>query len=335
MNRANITIVLKVIAAVALTAVATLCIAGEYFATQRILTLVIIISVSVIAGLIFSISSDYRKPVRMMEQMIINIRYGDLNISFPSNLKKGGKDLSKSMNEALEIFRSRLYESIFSKAESEAWQKLIRVMTHEMMNSVAPIISLSETISEQDGDCPNEERYREMMVAMQSIHRRSKGLLDFVENYRKLMHIPSPVMKYFPVSDLFTDIRNLFAKETVTITFHTRPADIRLYADRALIEQVLINLLGNALDACRNTSDPLIEIRAFPENGKSVITVTDNGRGIAPEAIDRIFVPFFSTKQKGSGIGLSLCRQIINRHNGTISVVSKPNEKTVFTVKFN
>jgi signal transduction histidine kinase len=328
MNRSNIIIVLKVTAALTLTAVATFCIISEYFSIS-------VISILIIIVLIFSISSDYRKSVRMMEQMILNIRCGDLNISFPSNLKKGGKDLSKSMNEALEIFRSRLYESIFSKAETEAWQKLIRVMTHEMMNSIAPIISLSETISEQDGDCPDEERYREMMAAMQSIHRRSSGLLDFVENYRKLMHIPSPVMKYFTAADLFTDIRNLFAKETIPIYFHTRPTDIRLYADRSLIEQALINLLKNALDACQNTAGPLIEIHAFPENGKSVITVTDNGRGIVPEAIDRIFVPFFTTKQKGSGIGLSLCRQIINRHNGTISVISKPDEKTVFTVKFN
>jgi K+-sensing histidine kinase KdpD len=327
MNRSKF-IVIKVIIALILAIASMFCAINSHYFVMVIFGLVII-------SLIFSISSDHRKSIRLMEQMIMNIRCGDLNISFPSNLKKGGKDLNKSMNEALEIFRSHLYESIVSKAETEAWQKLIRVMTHEMMNSVAPIISLSETISEQADDYPNEERYREVMAAMQSIHRRSKGLLDFVENYRKLTRIPSPVMKYFPVSEVFDDIQNLFAKETIPISFFARPADIRLYADRSLIEQVLINLLKNALDACRDTAAPLISVYAYPEKGKSMITVTDNGRGIVPDAIDRIFVPFFTTKQGGSGIGLSLCRQIINRHNGTISVVSEPDEKTVFTVKFN
>jgi signal transduction histidine kinase len=327
MNRSKI-IVIKVIIALLMAAALMFCVMNGHYLTT------IVFGASIIS-LICSISSDHRKSIRLMEQMIMNIRCGDLNISFPSNLKRGGKDLNKAMNEALEIFRSRLYESIVSKAETEAWQKLIRVMTHEMMNSVAPIISLSETISEQVDDYPNEERYREMMAAMQSIHRRSKGLLDFVESYRKLTRIPSPVMTHFPVSEIFNDIRNLFAKETIPISFFARPADIRLHADRALIEQLLINLLKNALDACRDTEAPLISVDAYYDKGKPVITVTDNGHGIVPDAIDRIFVPFFTTKQGGSGIGLSLCRQIINRHNGTISVVSKPDEKTVFAVKFN
>jgi signal transduction histidine kinase len=270
-----------------------------------------------------------------MEQMIMNIRSGDLNISFPTNLKKSGKDLNKSMNEALELFRSRLYESITSKAETEAWQKLIRVMTHEIMNSVAPIISLSETITEQMDEDLNEERYEELMAAMQSIHRRSKWLLEFVENYRKLIRIPSPIMQHFPVNELFRDIKNLFVKDSIPVVFYAKPVDMRLYADRSLIEQVLINLLKNALDACRDTEAPLVSVDAFYEKGKTIITVTDNGRGIVPDALDRIFVPFFSTKQGGSGIGLSLCRQIINRHNGTISVTSEPDVKTVFIIKLN
>lgn len=327
MNQSK-TIIFKTVFTVILTVSSTLCIIKEYYSFA-------ILSMLTIIALVFSMLADYRKSTRLMEQMIMNIKYGDLSISFPSNLKKSGKDLGNSMNEALEIFRSRLYESIISKAETEAWQKLIRVMTHEIMNSVAPIISLSETITERTDDDLNEERYGEMMAAMQSIHRRSKGLLDFVENYRKLTRIPMPVMRFFYVNELFKDIRNLFATETIPVSFFARPADIRLYADRSLIEQALINLLKNALDACRDTAAPLISVHAFLERGKCVMTVTDNGRGIVPHALDRIFVPFFTTKQGGSGIGLSLCRQIINRHNGTISVTSIPDEKTVFTVKFD
>jgi signal transduction histidine kinase len=327
MNRSTI-IVLKVVIAVILAAVSTFCIISENYTFVTISGLTVVI-------LVFSIASDHRKSTRLMEQMIMNIRSGDLNISFPTNLKKSGKNLSKSMNEALEIFRSRLYESIVSKAETEAWQKLIRVMTHEIMNSVAPIISLSETITEQANEDLNEERYGEIMAAMQSIHRRSKWLLEFVESYRKLTRIPSPVMRHFSINDFFNDIKNLFIKEAIPVSFYTKPADMRLYADRSLMEQVLINLLKNALDACRDTAEPFVSVDAFYEKGKTVITVTDNGRGIVPEALDRIFIPFFSTKQGGSGIGLSLCRQIINRHNGTISVISEPDVKTVFTIKLN
>jgi signal transduction histidine kinase len=327
MNRYKI-VVFKTITVVILSVVLTLCIIAEYYS-------IAVIAILTVVALIFSISSDYRKSTRLMEQMIMSIRFGDLNISFPSNLKKSGKNLNKSMNEALEIFRSRLYESIVSKAETEAWQKLIRVMTHEIMNSVAPIISLSETIAEQANEELSEERYYETMAAMQSIHRRSKWLRDFVENYRKLTHIPTPVMRYFFVHDFFKDLQNLYVKERIPVSFYIRPADMRLYADRSLIEQVIINLLKNAIDACRDTAAPLVSVDAFYDKGKAIITVTDNGRGIVPEALDRIFVPFFSTKQGGSGIGLSLCRQIINRHNGTISVVSELDVKTVFTIKFN
>jgi signal transduction histidine kinase len=326
MNRSK-TIVIKTVIVVLLSVISPLCIIHDCYTIAAI-------SILTVVRLIFSISSDYRKSARLMEQMIMNIRFGDLNISFPSNLKKSGKDLNKSMNEALEIFRSRLYESIVAKAETEAWQKLIRVMTHEIMNSVAPIISLSETITEQADEELNEERYYELMAAMQSIHRRSKWLLDFVENYRKLTRIPVPVMKYFSVNEFFKDLQNLYVKERIPVSFYVRPVDMRLYADRSLIEQVIINLLKNAIDACRDTAAPLVSVDAFHDRGKAIITVTDNGRGIVPEALDKIFIPFFTTKQGGSGIGLSLCRQIINRHNGVISVVSEVDVKTVFTVKF-
>ncbi|MDR1886462.1 MAG: HAMP domain-containing histidine kinase, partial [Prevotellaceae bacterium] len=326
MNRAGI-IITKVIFIILLTVAATLCCIGKHYPVAIVCAMTIII-------LTVSVSLDHRKSTRLMEQMIMNIRSGDLNISFPTNLKKSGQTLNKSMNEALEIFRTRLYESIVSKAEMEAWQKLIRVLTHEIMNSIAPIISLSETIAEQTTDDFSEERYDEMMTAIRSIHRRSKGLLDFVESYRKLTGIPTPVMTHFPVNDLFKDIQKLFANETIPVRFSVTSAYIRLTADRSMIEQVLINLLKNALDACRDTAEPLVSVNAFLDDGKPAISVTDNGRGIVPDAIDRIFVPFFTTKHSGSGIGLSLCRQIINHHNGTISVTSDPGKQTVFTIKF-
>ena len=229
------------------------------------------------------------------------------------------------MNEALSAFRTRLYNVVVAEAETEAWQKLIRVLTHEIMNSIAPIISLSETVTERaSSNGLNERDYSIMLQAMQTIHRRSKGLLDFVENYRKLTRIPVPMQQLFPVSSLFDDLRGLYPAGAISFSFSVRPVDLRIYADRAMIEQVLINLLKNAVEACQERSYPEVRVN----------TVSDNGYGIVPEAMDKVFVPFFTTKQGGSGIGLSVCRQIMNRHGGSISVISEEEKGTTFTLQF-
>ena len=225
--------------------------------------------------------------------------------------------------------------SVLERNEMEAWQKLIRVLTHEIMNSIAPIISLSETVTERaSSNGLNERDYSIMLQAMQTIHRRSKGLLDFVENYRKLTRIPVPMQQLFPVSSLFDDLRGLYPAGAVSFSFSVRPVDLRIYADRAMIEQVLINLLKNAVEACQERSYPEVRVNAFRREGVPVITVSDNGYGIVPEAMDKVFVPFFTTKQGGSGIGLSVCRQIMNRHGGSISVISEEEKGTTFTLQF-
>ena len=261
----------------------------------------------ILLGTAFSLYQDQRKMLQKMEHLIANIHYGDMNLSFP----------------------------IPSTDGPEAWQKLIRVLTHEIMNSIAPIISLSETVTERaSSNGLNERDYSIMLQAMQTIHRRSKGLLDFVENYRKLTRIPVPMQQLFPVSSLFDDLRGLYPAGAISFSFSVRPVDLRIYADRAMIEQVLINLLKNAVEACQERSYPEVRVNAFRREGVPVITVSDNGYGIVPEAMDKIFVPFFTTKQGGSGIGLSVCRQIMNRHGGSISVISEEEKGTTFTLQF-
>lgn len=268
-----------------------------------------------------------------MEQMIGNIHYGDLNLSFHSTVKGTEGNLVRSMNEALSTFRTRLYNSVVIETENEAWQKLVRVLTHEIMNSIAPIISLSETIAERaDQNEMNDDDYQTMLQSIQSIHRRSKGLLDFVENYRKLAKIPAPVIRSVSVSELFNHIEYLFTDKKTSLHFSIVPSNLHIPADRSLIEQVLINLVKNAFEACSELPDGKIQIKAFRKEGTSMITVSDNGRGIVPEAMDKIFVPFFTTKPGGSGIGLSLCRQIINRQGGTISVISEVENGTTFSI---
>lgn len=318
---------IALISAVAL-AVAFLLLKGFYFTS--------IMMGVILVALAFSLYQDQRKAIRRMEHLIANIHYGDLNLSFPVPSSGGAEaELTRAMNEALNAFRLRLYNSVVAEAETEAWQKLIRVLTHEIMNSIAPIISLSETVTEravQNG--MNERDYAIMLQAMQTIHRRSKGLLDFVENYRKLTRIPMPTMQIFPVSALFGDLQKLVPAENIRVVYAIRPPELRLHADRGMIEQVLINLLKNAVEACADSESPEIRVEAFRRDGMLVITVSDNGSGIVPEALDKVFVPFFTTKPGGSGIGLSVCRQILNRHGGNITVASEMERGTTFTMQF-
>ena len=156
----------------------------------------------------------------------------------------------------------------------EAWQKLIRVLTHEIMNSITPIISLSETLSERGiPESLGEKEYSAMLQAMQTIHRRSKGLLGFVENYRRLTRIPIPVRTKVSVAELFMDLKKLFPEEY--IHFEMPTSDLYLYADRAQIEQVLINLLKNARETCERRTDKNIEIKFFSK-GNPTFTISDN-----------------------------------------------------------
>lgn len=309
-------------------AISFLLLEGLYFTA--------IMAVLILGAVAVSIYLDQQKTIRRMEHLIANIRYGDLNLSFPVPAAGGAEaDLTRAMNEALAAFHTRLYNSVVAEAETEAWQKLIRVLTHEIMNSIAPIISLSETVTERAAtNGMNEHDYGILLQAMQTIHRRSKGLLDFVENYRKLTRIPSPSPRLFSVSSLFEDLQGLYPSGDVSFLFSIRPSDLRLYADRGMIEQVLINLLKNGAEACGERPAPEVRVAAFRRDGMPVITVSDNGRGIVPEAIDKVFVPFFTTKPGGSGIGLSVCRQIMNRHGGSISVRSEEEKGTVFTLQF-
>lgn len=225
--------------------------------------------------------------------------------------------------------------SVLEQNEMEAWQKLIRVLTHEIMNSITPIISLSETLSERYAETEEENKeFRTMLQAMQTIHRRSKGLLGFVDNYRKLTRLPAPVYSPVSVNELLADLRKLFSHEYIHI--EKFQPDVTLLIDRSQIEQVLINLLKNAQEAVARRESPCIELQARieAEGNQLCISVTDNGEGILPEVIDKVFVPFFTTKSSGSGIGLSLCKQIMNQHGGRIRVHSQAGSGSTFTLRF-
>ncbi|MDE6349291.1 MAG: HAMP domain-containing histidine kinase [Bacteroides sp.] len=265
--------------------------------------------------------------VRMMRHLAESLRYDDMMLSFRSPYKnRSMEEMVDELSEAMRNFRTHVLE----RNEMEAWQKLIRVLTHEIMNSITPIISLSETLSERE---VSEKNYSVMRQGMQAIHRRSKGLLEFVENYRKLTRLPTPVRRPVPVRELLQDMQKLFPEDYIHIELPE--TDRTLQIDRAQIEQVLINLVKNAKEACSRKEAPRIEIKMLPAlSWQCLITVSDNGDGILPEVQDKIFVPFFTTKPSGSGIGLSLCKQVMNRHGGNITVQSAVGTGSCFTLQF-
>jgi len=231
--------------------------------------------------------------------------------------------------------------------EIESWQKITRVLTHEMMNSITPITSLAHAIIrylKNDNKIINlqdinDELISDILINADIIENRGKGLLEFINNYRTITKLPKPKFEEIETKVILEKAIQLFIKEIkekgIAIEINNKQSDHIFLADKSMVEQVLINLLKNAIESLTNTSKPVIKISSFKNaQNKTIITVQDNGEGISPEVLENIFTPFFTTKVDGSGIGLSLSRQIMHLHNGNISVKSEPNNGTIFTLYF-
>jgi len=239
-------------------------------------------------------------------------------------------------------------QNVLEEQETAAWQKLIRVLTHEIMNSIAPISSLSSTVesmvkpyvsNDNKRIDVDQETVREIQGALQTINKRSTGLMNFVETYRSLTKIPEPNFSVVNLKDIIFNVNTLMKKEMkenkISLTSSLEPETIEVQMDEQMIEQVLINMLKNSVQALEGSSRKVIRIRGFyNKRGRPTIQVIDNGQGILGDVIDKIFIPFFTTKRSGSGIGLSLSRQILRLHGGTITAQSIPNKETIFTMTF-
>jgi len=230
------------------------------------------------------------------------------------------------------------------ETESKAWQKLLSVLTHEIMNSIAPISSLAETLKsrlQQSVAVLNNDSgsVDDLEIGIETIKRRSEGLLKFAETYRNLNRITTPNLRKVYVRDIFENLLRLMQptieQKNIELETILKDTDLTLEADINLLEQVLINLVVNAIEAVKDKAHPRIVLTGYISNNrKTVIKVADNGNGIPDELLDKIFIPFFSTKKSGSGIGLSLCKQIMMLHKGHIQVQSVEGEGTAFLLLF-
>ncbi|NLD36717.1 MAG: ATP-binding protein [Desulfatiglans sp.] len=281
--------------------------------------------------------TDTLLHLKQNEKKLINLRMenetGYLSIySHPFVLKE-----EKNILISIQNIKEELEEK-----ELEAWQNLIRVLTHEIMNSITPISSMTSTMLgmiDKEDETINPDDIKDLIDALKTISSRSHGLMDFVSNYRNMTLIPTPKFKLLSIQTFFkrieTLMNNTLTEHNISFRWQMEPESLEFSVDPDLMEQVMINLILNAIQAVEERANPEITLTAMLGiEGGSIITVQDNGVGIVEEALEKIFIPFFTTKKQGSGIGLSLSRQILRMHHATISVDSKPDVGTTFTLKF-
>ena len=216
--------------------------------------------------------------------------------------------------------------------ETLSWQKLLRVLTHEIMNSMAPILSLSKSLVRSGNDLDK------IKSGLETIENTGEGLIKFMEDYKKLSALPPPEKTILPVKSITDHLEALFHEEftlcKIEFSVSMEDPSIKIQADKHQVEQVLINLLRNSIAGVRSSKSAKICIYVFERMDKIHIEVEDNGTGIDKENIDKVFVPFYTTKKEGTGVGLSLSRQIMNNHEGSIELISVPNKRTVFSLIF-
>lgn len=283
---------------------------------------------------------DSFKSIKPGNKQSLNILINDINVHLSITAAN-----IKLKDEQIKVIGLNDISHEIDKQEIESWQKLIRILNHEIMNSVAPITSLSSTISgyyKEDGSQkqPNdidEKTISNTLKGLSVIQDHGKGLMNFIDSYRSLTKLPEMKPEELQVKDIFESIVILAAslKEEkypeLNISLYTsvEPDDLLICADESLLTRVLFNMIKNSMEAMQETGKPEIRLTAERSpSGKAILKVIDNGPGMNDELIERIFIPFFTTREKGSGIGLSLSRQIINMHKGSITVKSNPGKGT-------
>jgi len=277
---------------------------------------------------------------------IIALKPGETKIATAHAEKKSFKVLLSATGfqtegEKFTLIAFQNVDEALDETESKAWQKLLSVMTHEIMNSIAPISSLADTLKNRLADTINNNvgSVEDLKLGIDTIKRRSEGLLKFAETYRSLNKITTLNLKKIYVRDLFENLNTLMEptldKKNIEMEIVLKDPSLVIEADISLVEQVLINLVVNSIEAVKDESEAKIILAADLNSNKKIsIKVADNGAGMSEEVLDKIFIPFFSTKKSGSGIGLSLCKQIMMLHHGNIHAQSIPGQGTTFLLQF-
>lgn len=239
------------------------------------------------------------------------------------------------------VFRIVVYQNIneaIDETETKAWHKLLRVLTHEIMNSIAPISSLAETLNGRLDHFRGHEDIEDLKTGISTIKRRSEGLLHFAKSYRMINKVDQPQVAPIQVSQLFEHIYQLLEptliQKNIDVDIILKNTRLILYADVNLIEQVIINLMLNAIDAVKTREDAYISLSALEIEGKVQVRIEDNGSGIPADLQEQIFTPFFTTKKTGTGVGLTLSKQIMLLHKGTIFLNSVEGEGSAFILQF-
>lgn len=299
----------------------------------------------------------YLKKIQALEKRepllykdIINLKSGESKLVTISRNQQHisilvSVSIFKSDDKVYKLLAFQNVSEALDETESKAWQKLLNVMTHEIMNSVAPISSLAETLKNRlkSPDIINNvasSELEDLELGIDTIRRRSDGLLKFTESYRNLNKIMVLDLKHVLIADLFENISGLMLpsleKKGIELEVIIKDLTLAINVDVSLIEQVLINVLVNAVEAVKDNATPRITLTAeLQANHKVIIKINDNGVGMPAELIDKIFIPFFSTRKTGSGIGLSLCKQIMLLHRGNIQVQSVEEKGSAFLLQFN
>ncbi len=286
--------------------------------------------------------SQIIKNIRSPEQRVItmNNEQGTIQLLLKANMFISNK-------KEMTLLSVQDIKNEMDEKELDSWMKLIRVLMHEIMNSITPVTSLSESLAGYfytGGKVKSPAEIDEKIIGttirgLDVIKEQGKGLISFVDSYRKLTRLPKPKKKLFQVKNLIENIRLLSASfehaENIAFSYLINPDDMEILADEKMISQVLINLVKNAFQSNAGNTSVKVKITVgIGENNRPRICIADNGPGISPDIIDEIFVPFFTTRENGSGIGLSLSRQIMRLHGGKLSVKSIPGKETVFCLEF-
>ena len=288
--------------------------------TWQIILLVIIVAIVVA---VIAVVRTRRRDIKKVAYMMDALEDGELNFRF--------RDKNK-FNRTLNRIRT-IFEKQRQAHEQDSWTKLIRVLTHEIMNTVSPIASLSDAMAKSVDE--NGQRELDIKAGLETISDSSKNLIDFVQTYRQLSGVAKPVRKALDLQELMDNIIALNSEQAASdgaiCTYIPEEPDLMIYADEGQISQILINLIKNALQAGAKHVDITARMGMDDE---VVVRVANDGEPIPVSAQEQIFIPFFTTKREGSGIGLSLSRQIMRNHNGSIELVGSDTKQTVFELRF-